>query len=134
MKLFPRGCCKEKHFHNTLKIFFYVARVWCIDTYRCSQTVDASRECAHSFAHVFVFYDSECIPFELHAIYMCVPYFFSKRQRLMCARWSFSCVKVLVFNFIVRHSGSYCKVASAVIACCWKMYFSVLYRRYENRG
>lgn len=56
-----------------------------------------ARMCARLF-YVGVFYDSECIPFGLHAIYMCALYFFSKRRGPVCTRTERTCVGEMLFD------------------------------------
>lgn len=86
------------------------------------------------FRFVCVFYDSECIPFELHAIYMCALYFFSKRRGFVCTRVKFSCMSVLFFCGLPKYFVRYYVVIWLIFVKRVLMYFSVLYRRYENRG
>lgn len=90
MKLFPRGCCKEKHFNNTWKVFLERACVrGSYSVIRVCVSRLETRSLSVRVSSVCVFYDSECIPFELHAIYMCVLYFFSKRRGSVCTRTKF---------------------------------------------
>lgn len=90
--------------------------------------------CGSVFVLVCVFYDSECIPFGLHTIYMCALYFFSKRHVSLCMRANFSCMSVLFFHCSVHNIALYVLVVRFVLVWGYEMYFSVLYRRYENRG
>lgn len=101
MELFPWGCCKEKHF-TTHARFSSVAHVcgcvWTAPNMCGWSTWGAPRLCATDSMSVWVFYDSECIPFELHAIYMCAFYFFSKRRGSLCMRANYSCMGALFFR------------------------------------
>lgn len=52
--------------------------------------------CARSLMSVCVFYDSECIPFELHAIYMCAVFIFFLNGAVPCV-----CGQIFVYGWTV---------------------------------
>lgn len=101
MELFPWGCCKEKHFptHARFSSVWDMCGCICIGVCMCVwSTWGELHLCATGSTSVWVFYDSECIPFELHAIYMCAFYFFSKRRSSVCMRANYSCMGALFFR------------------------------------
>lgn len=101
MKLFPRGCCKEKHFHNTWMPFFSVVDV-CVFTYDvtrvCEPRLQASRVCVHRILHLCAYFMTLSASLSNCMQFICVRfYFFSKRRGSVCTLVKFSCMGVLFF-------------------------------------
>lgn len=137
MKLFPWGWCKEKHFPNTWKVFFGPPMCGCslqLHTRLCvgPEAKHARVSAILCMCEHFMTLSaslSGCIQF------ICVLAYFFLNGTFPCV---YGCIfRVRVFCFFDRR---HCNVSRerfqirAIFECVREMYFSVLYRRYENRG